>query len=243
MKFKRVFALLTAFSMMFGMMTVTSCSRNKDADTEASVSEEFDGRDSRNRNLIDMQEEKIRTEEDDPEGDISILYVPDLARIQAICQLATVESYYNCVASGIKTPGTGFVHIGEEERVFWIEYTATAYIGIDINDVEMEIVGNTIYISIPEAGLIGDISTDYSSFEITSNPDGFNENPIEMQDYEAALNESIDELRVRISNDTALMDTASERARTTIENYIYGISEASGVEYTIVWVEEGDINS
>ena len=38
--------------------------------------------------------------------------VPDLGRVQSICELATLECYYHNVAKSTKEPGRGLFHFG-----------------------------------------------------------------------------------------------------------------------------------
>ena len=57
---------------------------------------------------------------------------PDIMQVRSICKLATVECYYHNVAKSEKPAGTGIWHFGEKDRQFWIEYTGTMKLGIDI---------------------------------------------------------------------------------------------------------------
>ena len=68
---------------------------------------------------------------------------PDIAQVRNICNLATLECYYHNVAKSVKEAGSGLWHIGEKDRTFWIEYTGTARLGIDMSKVSMKIEGET----------------------------------------------------------------------------------------------------
>ena len=63
---------------------------------------------------------------------------PEVEELKSICELATLECYYHNVAKSVKTKGDGIAHIGEKERVFWIEYSGVAKVGIDMSKVKME---------------------------------------------------------------------------------------------------------
>ena len=64
---------------------------------------------------------------------------PDIMQVRSICKLATVECYYHNVAKSEKPAGTGIWHFGEKDRQFWIEYTGTVKLGIDMSKVQMKV--------------------------------------------------------------------------------------------------------
>jgi len=66
---------------------------------------------------------------------------PDIMQVRSICKLATVECYYHNVAKSEKPAGTGIWHFGEKDRQFWIEYTGTVKLGIDMSKVQMKVNG------------------------------------------------------------------------------------------------------
>ena len=76
---------------------------------------------------------------------------PDIMQVRSICKLATVECYYHNVAKSEKPAGTGIWHFGEKDRQFWIEYTGTVKLGIDMSKVQMKVNGTDVTVTIPEA--------------------------------------------------------------------------------------------
>ncbi|MCQ2482588.1 MAG: DUF4230 domain-containing protein [Clostridia bacterium] len=176
-----------------------------------------------------------------------IVYLPEKTDIDSICQLATLDCYYNCVAKSVKFGGSGLAHMGEKDRKFWIEYTATARVGIDVAKVKMTIdeEKKEIHITLPSAQIIGEVNADPNSYDINqliTEPDNWlNENPIDASDVTESINQSLNELRAEISNDTALMERARNRAKDLIKNYIGELADLSGEPYKIVWEDASEI--
>jgi sorbitol-specific phosphotransferase system component IIBC len=164
-------------------------------------------------------------------------------QIRSICNLATLECYYHNVAKSIKPADSGLAHIGEVDRVFWIEYTGVAKIGIDMSKVDMKIEDDCITIYIPEAKLLSisirqeDLNED--SY-ITSNESWFNKNKITAEDQTTAINEAQEKMEESVKNNTALLMKAQNRAKELIENYIVQMGEITGVQYKIQWTYEKD---
>lgn len=169
----------------------------------------------------------------------TIKNIPEISRVRAICELATLECYYHNVAKAVKEKGRGFAHIGEKERKFWIEYEGTVMLGIDASKVSMRREDKRIIITIPEAKVLG--MTDYSFIEdrYVSSEDGlFNKNEITAQDQMKALAEADRQVRNMFSNDEMLLTGAQERAKELIENYIDQLNKATGADYRIEWEYE-----
>ncbi|MBR6959133.1 MAG: DUF4230 domain-containing protein, partial [Clostridiales bacterium] len=93
---------------------------------------------------------------------------PDEIQIRNICQLATLEVYFHNVAKAVKPADTGIFAISQEDRKFWIEYSGSAQVGIDMSKVTMTTQGNHIKVRMPHATLIGEVSIDSSSYDINS---------------------------------------------------------------------------
>ena len=79
---------------------------------------------------------------------------PDISQVKAICDLATLETYYHNVAKYNKPAQSGINHLFEKDRKLWIEYTGTAKIGIDMSKVDMQIDGNDITVKLPKAKIL-----------------------------------------------------------------------------------------
>lgn len=162
---------------------------------------------------------------------------PDLMQIRNICQLATLECCYNNVAKSTKTPGKGIAHIGEAEREFWIEYSGTAKIGVDMSKIQMEISDNVVNITIPNAELL-DIVVDNKENKRVISPDKsflFAENDITTEDQTNAIATAQDQVKTDFSTNNSLLTLAQDRAKKLIENYINQIGKLTGTTYIINW--------
>lgn len=169
---------------------------------------------------------------------------PDVLQIRNICNLATLECYYHNVAKSEKKAGSGISHIGEKDRTFWIEYTGVARLGIDMSKVEMKIDGNNIELRMPPAKVLS-ISIDKDDLGEDSfilSGDGWNKNKITAYDQTQAINDAQMEMKKMVTENSSLLLSAQNRAKTLIENYIIQLGEAAGVVYNIKWtyIEDGE---
>lgn len=163
---------------------------------------------------------------------------PDISQIRTICELATLECYYHNVAKSVKEKGSGLLHIGEVERIFWIEYSGVAKLGIDMSKVKMEMDGERIEITIPKATLLGLSDYSFTEDSYISSDDGLNKNPITAENQTEAVAAANEHIRQLFEKDDTMLLRAQERAKKLIENYINQLSEISGVEYEVDWVYE-----
>ena len=163
---------------------------------------------------------------------------PDIMQIRSICNLATLECYYHNVAKSIKEAGSGISRWGEKDRKFWIEYTGSAKIGIDMSKVSMKIEGENITISMPNAKLLSIDIEELTQDSYIISDDGWNENKITAEDQTAAINDAQATMKKSVESNNALLLNAQNRAKNLIENYINKMGELSCVSYTIQWEYE-----
>lgn len=180
------------------------------------------------------QEESHKKAEDGLEENIDEKY-PDITHIRSICELATLECYYHNVAKSTKETGKGILHLGEKERTFWIEYSGTAKIGIDVSEVEMEIKGKQIEITIPKAKLLGLADYSFEEDNYISSDDGINKNPITAENQTQAIAAAEADIKQMLENDNAMLLRAQDNAKKLIENYIEQLSQLSETDYQIKW--------
>ena len=174
------------------------------------------------------------------------LNAPEISRIRAICELATLECYYHNVAKATKSKGAGIAHIGESDRTFWMEYIGTAKIGVDMSRVSMTEENNVYTITIPKAKILS-ISIDPESFTEDSyimSKDGWNSNTITAADQTAAIEAAQQTMRETIENNSSLLVNAQDRAKKLIENYFHQLSELSDAPFSVRWnFEENQSNA
>lgn len=168
---------------------------------------------------------------------------PDIEQVRSICNLATLECYYHNVAKSKKNAGSGFYHIGEVDRKYWIEYTGIVKIGIDVSKVSMKINDNRVEIYIPQAEVLSedilddDLSVDSCFVESDS---WFNANKITADDQSKAVQSAQEEMVRNAQTNKVLLLTAQNSAKKIIENYIDQVGKLSNVKYEIEWKYEDD---
>lgn len=164
---------------------------------------------------------------------------PQLDKVKMICELATLECRYHNVAKSVKEAGTGLAHIGEKERIFWIEYTGIAEISFRIEELKMEQDGTNITITLPKPQVSCRVDSDSWTPDsyVISDDQWIQKNPITADDQIRAVNEAQTVMEENIRNNSSLLNTAKLQAKELIENYITQVGEAAGVTYTINWEE------
>ena len=153
--------------------------------------------------------------------------------IRAICELATLECYYNNVAKIKKEADNIF----QKDRTMWIEYEGKATIGINMSNVEIQIIGDTVRIKMPDAEIL---STDYTFKEdsYVASADGWLwPNKISTEEQQSGVVEGQEVMKQSINDNKGLFLKAEDRAKELIENYITKLGEAAGKEYTIEWTK------
>ena len=164
---------------------------------------------------------------------------PNETKLQSICNLATLECYYHNVA---KSQTQGLWDIKETKKTFWIEYTGTVKIGIDFSKVKTEISGNTVSITMPKAKVL-DKNVDAASYNEESyyaEKNTFLNGKVSAAEQTAAINEAQEKMVEAAQTNGALLQTAQNRAKELIENYINQLGELSGTEYNIKWIDLPD---
>lgn len=151
--------------------------------------------------------------------------------IRAICELATLECYYNNVAKINKEADNIF----QKDRKLWIEYEGKVTLGIKMSDVEISIKGTTVRITLPEAEILSKDYTVYEDSYIASADGWLVKNEITADEQTEAVKIAQTEMEEAINENKALFMKAEDRAKELIENYILQVGEAIGKEYTIEW--------
>jgi len=108
-------------------------------------------------------------------------------------------------------------------------------LGVDVSLVTVEINGDQITITIPEAKVL-DCRVDSD----TLNEDSFivdkNSATVTGQDEVAALADADKQLRQTAANDTVLLASAQQRAMALLEDYVLNVGAAVGKTYHVNWV-------
>lgn len=164
---------------------------------------------------------------------------PDITQVRAICNLATLETYYHNVAKIDKSAGSGISHWFEKDRKLWIEYTGTAKIGIDMSKVNMEISEENITVTLPKAQLLSiDIKEISEESYMYSNDSWINKNEFTPEEETEAINIAQNKMKTNVENNSQLLLNAQSRAKDLIEQYLIQIGEWTDINYEITWVFE-----
>lgn len=172
-------------------------------------------------------------------GNKKSVEVPELEQIRSICELSTLECVYNNVAKGTKTAGEGFAHLFEKDRKYWIEYEGYVKVGVDLSKIEMVVDGDRVKITLPKAEIqkIGIVDESFNEESVISNSDSFwNKNKITAEEQKKIVAEAQDKMKKEVQNNRGIMDKATQRAKTLIENYIKQLGEVVGITYQIEWM-------
>ncbi len=162
---------------------------------------------------------------------------PEISQVRAICNLATLKTYYHNVAKVEKSKDWIF----QKDRELWIEYTGIATIGIDMSKVEMKIEGNKVIVSLPQAKLL---SIDIDEEKINEDSYFYSKdnivfkNQITAEEQTQAINEAQNNMKNSVEENGQLLKMAQERAKDLIVQYITQLGELSETNYDIEWQYE-----
>ena len=169
-----------------------------------------------------------------------VLPVPQEEQMKAICQLAVLECDYHNLAKFEQKDASKFLWMTKDKR-FWVEYSATAVLGIDVNQVSMELQGDVVSITLPRARVLnckvnGDsLSKDSYIVDKASAP-------VTAEDEVYAFQEAQDGLQKTVEADGDMMNLAQKRAEELLRNYVNSLAKATGTEYQVEfhYIEEDE---
>ena len=170
-----------------------------------------------------------------------VLPVPQEGQMKAICQLAVLECEYHNLAKyqdGQKVER--FLWMTKGKR-FWVEYSATAVLGIDADQVSMELQGDVVSITLPRARVLhcevnGD-SLSKDSYIVDKDSA-----PVTAQDEVRAFKDAQDSLQQTVEADGDMLDLAQTRVEDLLRNYVNSLAKATGTEYQVEfhYIEEDE---
>ena len=163
---------------------------------------------------------------EDPEIEFSV----SESQLQSICKLATLKCYFNNVA---KTTLVG--NILQKDSKLWIEYSGIVNMGVDFSKVKLEIDGDKLIITMPDAEIldIRDPEIDDDSYYFSEK--GIFSVKITAEDERDAFIEAQKNMRQIANESKSLLQTAKMRAQMLVENYVNQMDELAGTKHTIVW--------
>lgn len=151
-------------------------------------------------------------------------------QLQSICRLATLKCYFNNVA---KTTLKG--NLLQKDSKLWIEYSGTVNMGVDFSKVTLEVDGDKLIITMPDAEVLNanDPEIDDDSYYFSER--GILSAKMTAEDERDALKEAQDNMKEIANGSKTLLQTAKMRAQVLIENYVRQMDEIAGTNHTIVW--------
>lgn len=153
--------------------------------------------------------------------------------MKAISELATMECYYHNVAEYYKEDATGYL-LWKKDRRFWISYDGIVTLGIDTSELGLEVKGEKVKITIPEAKVL---SSKPDPDSITADSYYYDKNSAKASadDQTEAYKQAEEEMEKKAANDSALLVQAQQRVQSLLEDYVKNMGEVLGKEYTITW--------
>ena len=169
------------------------------------------------------------------------LPLPQEEQVKTICQLAVLECEYHNLAKyqdGQKVER--FLWMTKGKR-FWVEYSATAVLGINADQVSMELQGDAVSITLPRAWVLN-CKVNGDSLSKDSYIVDKDSAPVTAQDEVAAFRDAQDGLQKTVEADNNMMNLAQKRAEELLRNYVNSLAKATGTEYQVEfhYIEEDE---
>ena len=158
---------------------------------------------------------------------------PQVSRMRSICELAVMECYYHNVAKYKEEDAESFLFWSRDKH-FWIEYSGVVELGVDASLVSMELQGDTVAITLPEARVLS-CTVDSASLTEDSFIVDKSSAKVTAEDETAAFAQAQAQMEAAAAEDRVLLSSARERAQTLLEAYVKNIGAAVGREYVVRW--------
>lgn len=159
------------------------------------------------------------------------LPLPQEEQVKTICQLAVLECEYHNLAKFEQKDASKFLWMTKDKR-FWVEYSATTVLGIDVNQVSMELQGDVVNITLPKAQVL-DCKVNGDSLSKDSYIVDKASAPVTAEDEVYAFQEAQDGLQKTVEADNNMMNLAQKRAEELLRNYVNSLAKATGTEYQV----------
>lgn len=157
------------------------------------------------------------------------------SQMKEIAELSTLECSFHNVAKFSQKDASGWLW-WKKDKNFWVEYTGIVRIGIDISRVKMTIDGTNVNIAIPEAQ-IQVCKVDESTFNEDSFIVADGSAKPSADDSINAMKEAQKEMLEAVSSDNRLLESARDRAKQLLEDYVRNIGKLSGIDYTVTFTD------
>ena len=168
------------------------------------------------------------------------LPLPQEEQVKTICQLAVLECEYHNLAKFEQKDASKFLWMTKDKR-FWVEYSATTVLGIDVNQVSMELQGDVVNITLPKAQVL-DCKVNGDSLSKDSYIVDKASAPVTAEDEVYAFQEAQASLRQDVEADQNMLNLAQKRAEELLRKYVNSLAKATGTEYQVEfhYIEEDE---
>lgn len=168
------------------------------------------------------------------------LPLPQEEQVKTICQLAVLECEYHNLAKFEQKDASKFLWMTKDKR-FWVEYSATTVLGIDVNQVSMELQGDVVSITLPRAQVL-DCKVNGDSLSKDSYIVDKASAPVTAEDEVYAFQEAQDGLQKTVEADNNMMNLAQTRVEDLLRNYVNSLAKATGTKYQVEfhYIEEDE---
>lgn len=153
---------------------------------------------------------------------------PQISNIRNICELATLEAYYQEVLEATNDKNKWFTGYK-----CWLEYEGTVKVGVDMSRIDMDVDGNKVRIFMPKAEVLS-INFNEDSCRVAANAEGIFTRGANVDEM---IKQGQEDMENKVKNDEELLQRGQERAKEMIENYIKSFGKINGKEYIIEWKE------
>lgn len=154
-------------------------------------------------------------------------------QMRAICELATLKTYYHNTAEF--DHDDKFLFFFNTKEQLWIEYSGIVEISTDISKLSMKVDNDNVVITIPHSKItnikIDETSLTPDSYHI--NYKGLFNDKIDFEIQQNTFKEAQAEMEKDASNNAMLFIQADERAENLLGNYVKNVGMALGKEYTV----------
>lgn len=164
----------------------------------------------------------------------------EFSEVNAICELATLRTFYHNVADYECPPDPlfsyGWGKVGYKKM--WLEYSGIVDIGVDANEIVIKKpdLNGVVEVYVPEARVLNvsadkdTISTPYvETGEFTS---------ITSEDQAQAFSQAQIDMNNEVEQSAELLNRGRERAKKLLEEYIVNTGKQLGKEYSVKWIDD-----
>ena len=176
------------------------------------------------------------------------LDLSEYSSVSAICELATLKSFYHNVAMYEKKPEGGekflndvvFWPFGDFTKTgykqYWMEYSGVVEAGIDAGQMQINNpdAKGVVEIYVPDAKVLN-VSADEDSFSNPITEKGLF-TTITTEEKTQAYATAQSTMRQEAENDQSLLSRARNNAKLLLKQYIVNTGKEMGIDYTVKWI-------